>query len=187
MRKGRFGIVLCVYPILAFIGVILNQPIICALAFGVALLAERDEWAGRQTLQALALSLVTYIFRWFVRFVITRMDIGFILALFGAASAMIYLLAIVASVWAILRVMRDREADLPLLADLAYRAYGKRKPRPQPMPGQYPPPPYQPQPGQPVPPAYQPAGPQAPVPPQPPQPPIPPQPPVAPQPGEPKQ
>lgn len=194
MRKGRFGLVLCAYPIVAFIGVILNLPIVCALAFGVALLAERDEWAGRQSLQALALSVITYIFRWIVGFVITRMDVNFILAALGAASAIIYLLAIVVSILGILRVMRDREADLPILADLAYRAYGKRKP--QPIPGQYPPPPFQ-QPGQPVPPAYQqgqppyqqpvnhqapnaPVPPQAPMPPKPPVPPVPPTPPAAP-------
>ena len=190
MRKGRFGLVLCAYPIVAFVGVILNQPIVCALVFGVALLAERDEWTGRQTLQALALSVITYVFRWIVGFVITRMDVNFILAALGAASAIIYLLAIVASILGILRVMRGREADLPLLSDLSYRAYGKRKPQPQPFPGQYPPP-FQ-QPGQPVPPSYQPGQPpypqaapgasQAPHTPVPPQGPVPPnpQPPVPP-------
>ena len=58
MRKGRFGAVLCLYPILAFTGVILHQPLLCALFFLLALLAERDEWASRQSLQALALGLV---------------------------------------------------------------------------------------------------------------------------------
>ena len=33
MRKGRFGVVLCLYPILAFTGVILHQPLLCALFF----------------------------------------------------------------------------------------------------------------------------------------------------------
>lgn len=169
MRKGRFGVVLCLYPILAFSCVILNQPIICAAIFAIALLAERDEWAGRQTLQALMLSVVTSIVRGILWFVITRMDLNFFIAAMGAASAMVYLIAIVVSILAILRVMRDQEANLPLLADLAMRAYGKRKPRPQPpIPGQYPPPPFT---GQ-VPPTYQRPGQQPPQ-----QPPIPPQPP----------
>ena len=43
MRKGRFGIVLCLYPILAFACVIIGQPILCALIFGVALFAERED------------------------------------------------------------------------------------------------------------------------------------------------
>lgn len=199
MRKGRFGIVLCLYPILAFAGVILNQPIICALIFGFTLLAERDEWAGRQTLQALILSAVTAVIRKVLMYVAglfpAYSGIGlfefFSIAL-NVISAIIYLLAIVVSVLAIIRVMKDQEADLPVLSGLAYRAYGKRKP--QPMPGQYPPPPFQ----QPVPPTYQqgqtyqykaPVPPQSPVPPTSPVPPVPPTsatppvPPTPPQPG----
>ena len=78
--------------------------------------------------------------------------------------------------------MKDREADLPLLSDLAYWAFGLRKPRP--VPGQYPPPPFQQ--SQPVPPPYQqgPAG-QPPYPPYTPKAPVPPQPGTTPQTGEP--
>lgn len=59
MRKGKLGVVVCLYPILGFVCVILNQPLLCALIFGFVLVAERDEWAGRQTLQALGLSAIT--------------------------------------------------------------------------------------------------------------------------------
>ena len=60
MRKGTFGVVLCLYPILAFAGVILNWPLLCVVCFAFALLVEKDEWAGRQTLQALGPSLIVY-------------------------------------------------------------------------------------------------------------------------------
>ena len=82
----------------------------------------------------------------------------FLSTAFGTLSALVYLAAIITSMVAITRVMKDQEASLPGLDRLAYRAYGKQKPRP--MPGQYPPPygvqppyahPYQ-QPGQPYPP-----------------------------------
>ena len=104
----------------------------------------------------------------------------FLSTAFGTLSALVYLAAIITSMVAITRVMKDQEASLPGLDRLAYRAYGKQKPRP--MPGQYPPPygvqppyahPYQ-QPGQPYPPQpgpYQ----QPPQAPQQPQPPVPPQ------------
>ena len=59
MRKGKLGVVVCLYPILGFVCVILNRPLLCALIFGFVLVAERDEWAGRQTLQALGLSAIT--------------------------------------------------------------------------------------------------------------------------------
>ena len=160
MRKGRFGIVLCLYPILAFACVIIGQPILCALVFGVALFAERDEWASRQTLQALVLCAVTelaqsvllYVVDLFPKYITAFRLLGILL---NILSGVIYLGAIVFSILAILRVMKDREADLPLVADLAFRAFGKRKPRPvPPMPGQFVPPYPQQGPGQPVPPPY---------------------------------
>ena len=40
MRKGKLGVVVCLYPILGFVCVILNQPLLCALIFGFVLVAE---------------------------------------------------------------------------------------------------------------------------------------------------
>mgnify|MGYP003266981225 CR=1 FL=1 len=185
MRKGKFGVVLCLYPIVGFACVILNQPLLCAAVFALALIAERDPWAGRQTLQAFALSAVTAVLRSVLAFVVQLFPgdyyswgvLRYLSVALGALSALVYLLAIVISVLAITRVMKDREAGLPLLSDLAYWAFGLRKPRP--APGPYTPPPFQqPGPGQPVPPPPQPgpaghapyppyAPPKAPVPPQP--------------------
>ena len=178
MRKGKLGVVVCLYPILGFVCVILNQPLLCALIFGFVLVAERDEWAGRQCLQAVELSAIAVysvnLFPVYIDF------FHFLSTAFGTLSALVYLAAIITSMVAMVRLSRDREADLPGLSGLAYRAYGKQKPRP--MPGQYPPPygvqppyahPYQ-QPGQPYPPQpgpYQ----QPPQAPQQPQPPVPPQ------------
>ena len=185
MRKGKLGVVVCLYPILGFVCVILNQPLLCALIFGFVLLAERDEWAGRQTLQALGLSAIAVVLRELLVYSVNLFPVyidffHFLSTAFGTLSALVYLAAIITSMVAITRVMKDQEASLPGLDRLAYRAYGKQKPRP--MPGQYPPPygvqppyahPYQ-QPGQPYPPQpgpYQ----QPPQAPQQPQPPVPPQ------------
>ena len=185
MRKGKLGVVACLYPILGFVCVILNQPLLCALIFGFVLVAERDEWAGRQTLQALGLSAIAVVLRELLVYSVNLFPVyidffHFLSTAFGTLSALVYLAAIITSMVAITRVMKDQEASLPGLDRLAYRAYGKQKPRP--MPGQYPPPygvqppyahPYQ-QPGQPYPPQpgpYQ----QPPQAPQQPQPPVPPQ------------
>ena len=185
MRKGKLGVVVCLYPILGFVCVILNQPLLCALIFGFVLVAERDEWAGRQTLQALGLSAIAVVLRELLVYSVNLFPVyidfvHFLSTAFGTLSALVYLAAIITSMVAITRVMKDQEASLPGLDRLAYRAYGKQKPRP--MPGQYPPPygvqppyahPYQ-QPGQPYPPQpgpYQ----QPPQAPQQPQPPVPPQ------------
>ena len=185
MRKGKLGVVVCLYPILGFVCVILNQPLLCALIFGFVLVAERDEWAGRQTLQALGLSAIAVVLRELLVYSVNLFPVyidffHFLSTAFGTLSALVYLAAIITSIVAITRVMKDQEASLPGLDRLAYRAYGKQKPRP--MPGQYPPPygvqppyahPYQ-QPGQPYPPQpgpYQ----QPPQAPQQPQPSVPPQ------------
>ena len=185
MRKGKLGVVVCLYPILGFVCVILNQPLLCALIFGFVLVAERDEWAGRQTLQALGLSAIAVVLRELLVYSVNLFPVyidffHFLSTAFGTLSALVYLAAIITSMVAITRVMKDQEASLPGLDRLAYRAYGKQKPRP--MPGQYPPPygvqppyahPYQ-QPGQPYPP--QPGPYQQPLQaPQQPQPPVPPQ------------
>lgn len=55
MRKGKFGLALAFYPIAALICVIIKQPVLCALVTGLAIFVEKDEWAGRQSLQALFL------------------------------------------------------------------------------------------------------------------------------------
>lgn len=165
--------------------VILNQPLLCALIFGFVLVAERDEWAGRQCLQAVGLSAIAVVLRELLVYSVNLFPVyidffHFLSTAFGTLSALVYLAAIITSMVAITRVMKDQEASLPGLDRLAYRAYGKQKPRP--MPGQYSPPygvqppyahPYQ-QPGQPYPPQpgpYQ----QPPQAPQQPQPPVPPQ------------
>ena len=185
MRKGKLGVVVCLYPILGFVCVILNQPLLCALIFGFVLVAERDEWAGRQTLQALGLSAIAVVLRELLVYSVNLFPVyidffHFLSTAFGTLSALVYLAAIITSMVAITRVMKDQEASLPGLDRLAYRAYGKQKPRP--MPGQYPPPygvqppyahPYQ-QPGQPYPPQSGPYQ-QPPQAPQQPQPPVPPQ------------
>ncbi len=146
MGKGRFGLVLSIYPILAFIGVILGQPLLCALLFAAAVFAERDEWAGRQSLQALGLSIAAAALRGVLLGFARLLPgyggfFGFLSTAARLLAALVYLAAILVSIVAIVRVMKGQEANLPGLSALAYRAYGKQPPRP--FPGAYPPPPYQ--------------------------------------------
>lgn len=183
MQKGKFGIVLCFYPIAAFAAVILNSPLIAAALTAVAVFVERDEWAGRQTVQAWMLSALVWFFDKAVRLMTARLAIPVLSTVLSVVSTVlfvaVYLAAILLSVLAITRTMRGGEANLPFFAELAYRLYGKTRPKPLPPAGQYPPYGAQPpQPGQPVYPGQAPGQ-------QPPygQPPMPPQYPGAPQPG----
>lgn len=167
MKKGKFGISLAFYGILAFVLALLKQPLLCGLLLGFVILAEDDRWTVRQVLQGFVLSLVVsccldigsvvgtvvsmpfqFLFRWthydfaglasFVRFVFVFV---------------IYMGALVFSVLAIMRLRKDQEANVPLLSNLSYRVYGEEKPRPTKQPvyppqGYQPPMPYPPQQGQ---------------------------------------
>lgn len=140
LKKGKFGLVLCLYPIVGFVCVILRQPLLCAAVLALAVFLEKDPWAGRQTFQAWSLSLIVFFFdsvlTWLAALVYNVLSgvafslAGFFSGFISVVSALIYLTAIVFSIIGILRVMKDEEAKIPLLADLSYRIYGQRKPRP---------------------------------------------------------
>ena len=146
MKKGRFGIVFSFYAILAFILVILKMPLLGALLFGFVTLAERDEWLGRQTLQAFLMSAVVVflgkLFSWINSLIPGYFFFsGALNVITSLLSVLVYAAAIVFSILAILRVMKEEEANVPLFAEIAYKAYGTTKPRPvPPIPGPYPPP-----------------------------------------------
>ena len=139
MKKGKFGIVLCFYPIAAFAAVILNSPIICLALAAAAIFLEKDEWAGRQSLQAWMASVVVFFFNGLFKNVMGLIHVPFLSTMLSVAAgvlgALVYLGAIILSVLAILRVAKEEEANVPLLSSLAYRIYGKV--RPKPAPSQY--------------------------------------------------
>lgn len=147
MKKGRFGILLVFYPILAFVGVILKMPLLCALLFVFVLFAEKDEWAGRQTLEALLTSLVVFfvttLTSWFNAFSSLFFWSGFTSVLTTLVSTAVYIAAIVLSVLAIIRLGKQMDAQIPLFSALAYRAYGQEPPHA--LPPVYPQPPVPPQ------------------------------------------
>lgn len=181
MRKGKFGIVLCFYPIAAFVAAILaaatfQSPVIATALVAAVIFLEKDEWAARQTLQAWMLSALAFFVHYLANLLRLLPQGRFFSGLFNTSSTVLsILIAVVTIVFAILgiiRVRKEDEANIPLLAELAYHAYGKVKPKPvpqypqpynpgmppmqQPMPpqGQYPPP-YMQQ-GQPMPQQYTP-------------------------------
>lgn len=177
MKKGKFGIVLCFYPIAAFAAVILNSPLICAILAAAAIFLEQDEWTGRQSLQAWMAGALVYFFDSVVKWGLSLFRIPFLSTVLSVVSTIlcvvVYLAAIIFSILGIVRVSKGEEANIPLLSSLAYRAYGKVRPKPvapaapytqpyaAPQPGAYPypdpngmNPPAQPQ--QPYPPQYPP-------------------------------
>lgn len=133
MKKGKFGLALAFYPIAALICVVLKQPILCALVTGLAIFVEKDEWAGRQSLQALFLAAFLWVFSDLLPWAASLCPILVVKQVMQVGTTvlhvLVYLAAILLSIFGILRVMKEQEADLPLLSDLAYRAYGAAKPK----------------------------------------------------------
>lgn len=75
MKKGTFGIKLSFYAVLAFVLAFLGQTLLLGLLLGFVIVAEKDEWLTRQTMQAFfltiavsviqgALSLISKLFSW---------------------------------------------------------------------------------------------------------------------------
>ena len=137
MKKGKFGILLCFYPIAAFAAVILNSVLIAAALAAAAVFIEKDEWTGRQTLQACMAAVIVSFFRGLSLAADGLPYIPVLSSVFSAAagilSFLVYLAAIVLSILCILRVAKDEEANFPLLSSLAYRVYGKVRPKPAPV------------------------------------------------------
>lgn len=135
MVKGKFGFLLSVYPILAFVFDVLRMPILAGVMVLLAVFIEKDQWAGRQSLQAFFLALLAAVLRdaggllmgWIPYYSVPVLSV-MVTGLF----TILYLVIIIFSVLGILRVMRGGEADIPGFSNLAYKAYGQVKPRPVP-------------------------------------------------------
>lgn len=184
MEKGKLGVKLSTWPVIAFVLALFGQTLLCGLLLAFVLIVEKDEKVSRQCMTAFFLSLV-----WMALLVLSGCMLlfsGIISELFyystgaaivGLSVLVIAILAIVMLVFTIIglaNVCKGREAGVPILSGLAERAFGFVRPRPQPQyppQGYYPPgAPGQQAPGQsfPVQPQYPQPGPQAPAaPPQP--------------------
>jgi hypothetical protein len=130
MTKGKFGLSIAAVAVIAFGFCALRQPQSVLLVVGFALLAEKDEWLNRQTLQALLLTIAYYLAELVTGWVFGGLARLFTwMELYGVAGAMskvdsfvgdvLYLALIVFSVLAVLRVLRGKDAGLPFIAKMA--------------------------------------------------------------------
>lgn len=135
MKKGKFGLCLSFYAVLAFVLALLKQPLLCGLLLGFVIVAEDDRWAVRQVLQAFMLSLVsTFVLDtvYTLAGILVPYSIGFFYdfayGVLHVVSCLVYAGVLVLSIMAILRVCRDQEANVPLLSNLSYHVFGDQKP-----------------------------------------------------------
>ena len=130
MTRGKFGINNTAVAVIAFVFAALGNPLAVLLVAGFALLAERDEWLNRQTMQALLLNLVYtvvnlvlgWVFGWIVWFFaeVKAFDVA---KFFNDAETYVrdalYVALIALCVLAVLRVMKGKEVKFPLISKIA--------------------------------------------------------------------
>ena len=152
LKKGKMGLVITVYPVVAFVAAMLSQPLVAFAILGFVILVEKDEWLTRQCLQAAfsslalgVLGLAAFIFNRFnsplpvgslygmITEGLSRSELeGFtsfsnvVGVLFGIAT----LLVLVCQLIALLNVAKGREANFFLLSAWAYKAMGEQPPAP---------------------------------------------------------
>lgn len=131
-KKGISGIRLGYLAALAFLFAITGQTVICGLMMLAAIFLEKNEWLGRQTMQALLLRLVFQAISWIFSGIysgLVWLDYIVILTdVFRVIEAICFLLLCLLGIIGIFNVIKDKEADLPVLSGIAYRAYGRIRP-----------------------------------------------------------
>lgn len=157
MKKGKLGISLTTYAVIAFVLAIFGQMLIAAILLGFVLYAERDEWAGRQCMQAFFLTFASGVIGIITVaiFFFTALGSGISYSYYYGGAAIVIAMIIPVALWilvlvfeirGLVRVVKGQEADVPLLSGWAYRAYGYVRSRQNPPPqggygqGGYPPP-----------------------------------------------
>ena len=136
MKKGNFGIQLCLYTILAFIMAYFGNATVLFLLAGAVIFLERDEWAGRQVIQAIGLYFARTLINIFWNFI----NSGFhsILSFFSGISQItkiwnmgdtivdfiVAALMLVFCIVGILNNMKGKDANIIGVSKLADWAYG---------------------------------------------------------------
>ncbi len=128
MRKGKLGISLVFYAVLAFVLAFLRQTTLCFLVLGFVLVAERDEWTSRQVMQASFLSLVGSVVSGVLGIfdVLERIPLaGYLFTgVFSFIDGIVSLIILIFVIVALVKVAKGQDANLPLLSSLANRAFG---------------------------------------------------------------
>lgn len=128
MGKGRFGIRLCMYPVLAFIMAYFGNITVLFLIAGAVFFLERDEWTGHQIIQALCLGLVKNIFSAVLGLFVFFNRIPVIGQWWGVTDsildALMSLLVLVFCIVGILNNLKGKDAGIIGANKLADWAYG---------------------------------------------------------------
>lgn len=129
MEKGKLGLRICFYTVLAFLIVgIGGSMMILFLLAGILLLVEKNEWGVRQLIQAIALDLVTSV----VYSVLGAFDFIYKIPFIGTAwggihsliSSILAIVVFALCIVGILKNLKGEDAAIPIARKFADWAYG---------------------------------------------------------------
>lgn len=143
MTKGKYSVTLSAIAVIAFVLSFLNSALALLILLGYVLMVEQDEWLSKQTLQAFYLTLTASFAKWAVDAFFSILASAFswlnlysffsnISNIFGRA---VDIVVIVFTILAIINVMKEKDAAIPVLKSLAERSLGiivEKKPAYQP-------------------------------------------------------
>ena len=146
MLKGKLGITLSAVAVLSFVLAFLGNVPILVLVVGYALIVEGNNWLTKQTLQALYLGL-TYVivntilggFFGATNYFFGKLNIRILSDSIGniqfVCDKIITLGLLALCIIAIIKLLKDQDANLPILGNLADKSLGiiKVKVAPQPQ------------------------------------------------------
>ena len=128
MQKGKYGVCLWFYALVAFILAFLGQVLLGGLLLGFVIVAEKNEWLTRQVIQAFFLTIIVSVINAvldllniFGNVPIVGTAIGVV---FNVISTIVSIVVLVFVIIAMVKVVKGQEANMPLLSKLANRAYG---------------------------------------------------------------
>ena len=152
MEKGAFGIKLSAYAVVALVFAFLGQTTLLALLLGFVIVTEKNEWLTRQVMQVfflvLGLAVISSCLYAARDFVIGMLgwipDLGFISitgivrTVFDVFEWGFEIAALVFEILALVKVIKGKEAGIPLFSAFANKALGVVKAAPQAQYPQYP-------------------------------------------------
>lgn len=128
MKKGNFGIKLCLYTTLAFIMAYFGNATVLFLLAGAVIFLEKDEWAGRQVIQAICLCFARSLINTFLSILSPISRIPVLGSIWSVTDSLIdsavSILVLVFCVVGILNNLKGKDANIFGAAKFADWAYG---------------------------------------------------------------
>ena len=128
MQKGKFGIYLWFYAMLAFVLAFLGQVLLAGLLLGFVIVAEKDEWVIKQVMQAFGLAIFASVVGEVLDIINVFGSVPFIGSLFSTVfnviETLVAILILVFCIIGIVRVCKGQDAGVPGFNRLANRAFG---------------------------------------------------------------